>query len=120
MVFVGVAQGDGEKDSAYLARRVVNLRVFPDEESKFNLSALDVGAELLVISQFTLLAQTRKGHRPSFTEAAPPAEAEPLFESFISHLAASGLRVERGVFQRHLLVEIHNDGPVTVLVESKT
>ena len=119
VVFVGVAQGDSEDDARYLVQRVVNLRIFADEASKFNLSALDIGAELLVISQFTLLADTRKGRRPSFTDAAPPARAEELFALFVSEAKATGLKVETGRFQQYMQVEIHNDGPVTILLDSK-
>ena len=119
VVFVGVAGGDTEKDARYLAQRTVNLRIFSDQSGKFNLSALDIGGELLVVSQFTLLADTRKGRRPSFTEAAPPAEAERLFGLFVDEARATGLRVETGRFQQHMQVEIHNDGPVTILLDSK-
>lgn len=118
-ILLGVAKGDTQEDADYLARKAVNLRVFPDEEGKFNLSALDVRGELLALSQFTLLASTKKGHRPSFTDAAPPEEAEPLFERFVELLRASGLKVEKGVFRQHLLVEIHNDGPVTIMLDSR-
>jgi len=119
VVLVGVASGDTEKDARYLAQRTVNLRIFSDESGKFNLSALDIGGELLVVSQFTLLADTRKGRRPSFTDAAPPAQAEELFEFFVSEARATGLRVETGRFQQYMQVEIHNDGPVTILLDSR-
>jgi len=119
VVLVGVASGDSEKDARYLAQRTVNLRIFSDQASKFNLSALDIGGELLVVSQFTLLADTRKGRRPSFTDAAPPAQAEELFEFFVSEARATGLRVETGRFQQYMQVEIHNDGPVTILLDSR-
>jgi len=119
VVFVGVASGDSEKDARYLAQRTVNLRIFADEASKFNLSALDIKGELLVVSQFTLLADTRKGRRPSFTDAAPPAQAEGLFELFVSEARASGLKVETGRFQQYMQVEIHNDGPVTIMLDSE-
>ncbi len=119
VVFVGVAAGDTAEDARYLARRTVNLRIFADEASKFNLSAMDINGELLAVSQFTLLADTRKGRRPSFVEAAPPAEAEPLFSRFVAEARTSGLRVETGRFQQYMQVEIHNDGPVTVLLDSK-
>jgi D-tyrosyl-tRNA(Tyr) deacylase len=118
VVFVGVASGDSEKDARYLAQRTVNLRIFSDQAGKFNLSALDIGGELLVVSQFTLLADTRKGRRPSFTDAAPPAQAEQLLELFVAEARASGLRVETGRFQQYMQVEIHNDGPVTILLDS--
>ncbi len=99
VVFVGVANGDTEKDAQYLAQRAVNLRIFSDEAGKFNLSALDVKGELLLVSQFTLLADTSKGRRPSFVEAAPPAQAEQLFGEFVEQARATGLKVETGRFQ---------------------
>ena len=119
VVLVGVAGGDTEKDARYLAQRTVNLRIFSDQAGKFNLSALDIGGELLVVSQFTLLADTRKGRRPSFIEAAPPAEAEKLFGHFVEEARATGLKVETGRFQQYMQVEIHNDGPVTIMLDSK-
>jgi len=119
VVFVGVATGDTEKDAQYLAQKTVSLRIFSDEEGRFNLSALDIKGELLVVSQFTLLADTRKGRRPSFIEAAPPAQAEEIFEQFVEQARATGLRVETGRFQQYMQVEIHNDGPVTILLDSK-
>ncbi len=119
VVFVGVASGDTEKDAQYLAQKIVSLRIFSDEEGRFNLSALDIKGELLVVSQFTLLADTRKGRRPSFIEAAPPAQAEEIFERFVEQARATGLRVATGRFQQYMQVEIHNDGPVTILLESK-
>ncbi len=119
VVFAGVASGDTEKDAQYLAQRTVNLRIFADEKGRFNLSALDIKGELLVVSQFTLLADTRKGRRPSFIEAAPPAQAEAIFERFVEQARATGLRVETGRFQQYMQVEIHNDGPVTILLDSK-
>ena len=119
VVFLGVANGDTEKDAQYLAQKIVNLRIFSDEEGKFNLSALDIKGELLMVSQFTLLADTRKGRRPSFVEAAPPAQAEELFECFVGQSRATGLKVETGRFQQHMKVEIHNDGPVTILLDSR-
>ncbi len=119
VVFVGVAKGDTEKDAQYLAQKIVNLRLFSDEAGRFNLSALDIKGELLLVSQFTLLADTRKGRRPSFIEAAPPAQAEVLFEQFVGEARASGLKVETGRFQQYMQVEIHNDGPVTILLDSR-
>ena len=119
VVFVGVANGDTEKDAQYLAQKIVSLRIFSDEEGKFNLSALDIKGELLVVSQFTLLANTRKGRRPSFIEAAPPAQAEELFEQFVEQARSTGLKVETGRFQQYMQVEIHNDGPVTILLDSQ-
>ena len=119
VVFVGVANGDTEKDVQYLAQKTVSLRIFYDEDGKFNLSAQDIKGELLVVSQFTLLADTRKGRRPSFVEAALPAQAEDLFEQFVTEVRAIGLKVEIGRFQQYMQVEIHNDGPVTVLLDSR-
>ena len=119
VVFLGVASGDTEKDAQYLAQKIANLRIFSDAEGKFNLSALDVAGELLLVSQFTLLADTRKGRRPSFIEAAPPAQAEELFEYFVEQARATGLRVATGRFQQHMRVEIHNDGPVTIMLDSR-
>ena len=119
VVFVGVASGDTEEDAQYLAQKTAGLRIFSDEAGRFNLSALDTKGELLIISQFTLLADTRKGRRPSFIEAAPPAKAEGLFERFVEQAYATGLKVETGRFQQYMQVEIHNDGPVTILLDSR-
>lgn len=118
VALVGVARGDSEADARYLAEKTSNLRVFPDESGKFNLSTLDISGEVLVVSQFTLVASTRKGRRPSFTEAAPPEEAEPLVDTFAQFLRSAGLKVKTGRFQQHMLVEIHNDGPVTIFIDS--
>ena len=119
VVFVGVASGDTEKDAQYLAQKTASLRIFPDEEGRFNLSILDIKGELLVVSQFTLLADTRKGRRPNFIEAAPPVQAEEIFERFVEQARATGLKVETGRFQQYMHVEIHNDGPVTILLDSR-
>jgi D-aminoacyl-tRNA deacylase len=119
VVLVGVANGDTIKDAQYLAQKTVGLRIFTDSEGKFNLSALDTSGELLIVSQFTLLADARKGRRPSFTDAAPPAQAEELFNRFVDEVRTSGLKVETGRFQTHMLVEIQNDGPVTIMLDSK-
>lgn len=119
VVFLGVANGDTEKDAQYLAQKIVNLRIFADEEGKFNLSALDINAELLLVSQFTLLADTRKGRRPSFVEAAPPVQAEELFDYFVEQTRATGLKVATGRFQAYMQVEIRNDGPVTIMLDSR-
>jgi len=119
VVFVGVANWDTEKDAQYLAQKTVNLRIFSDDVGKFNLSALDIKGELLVVSQFTLLADTKRGRRPSFVEAAPPAQAEKLFDQFVEQARATGLKVETGRFQQYMVVEIHNDGPVTILLDSR-
>ena len=119
VVLVGVADGDTEKDAQYLAQKTVELRIFPDEAGKFNLSAIDVHGELLLISQFTLLADTKKGRRPSFVDAAAPETAERLFNEFVAASRTSGLKVETGRFQQHMQVEIHNDGPVTIVLDSR-
>jgi len=119
VVFVGVGRGDSDIDARYLAEKIANLRVFADESGKFNLSILDIGGEVLVVSQFTLFASTRKGRRPSFTDAAPPEEAEPLMDTFVQFLRTAGLRVDTGRFQQYMLVEIHNDGPVTIFIDSE-
>jgi len=119
VVLIGVAQGDTEKDAEYIISKTVNLRIFADAQSKFNLSALDTGGELLLVSQFTLLGDTRKGRRPGFDRAAGPAEAERLFDYCVKLARDSGLKVATGRFQEHMLVEIHNDGPVTVMVDSR-
>jgi D-tyrosyl-tRNA(Tyr) deacylase len=119
VVLVGVAEGDSPNDADYLAQKLVNLRIFADKEEKFNLSALDIKAELLLVSQFTLLADARKGRRPSFTGAAPPQRAEELFEYFVNAAKGSGLKVQTGRFQQYMQVEIHNDGPVTIMLDSR-
>jgi len=118
VVFVGVAAGDSEEDAEYLVTKTVGLRIFADDSGRFNHSAADVNGELLLVSQFTLLASTRKGRRPGFTEAAPPEVAEELFERFVERARATGLTVATGRFQQHMQVEIHNDGPVTIMLDS--
>lgn len=116
-VLLGVKEGDTEDEARWLASKVANLRIFPDDEGKLNRSVLEMGGQALVVSQFTLYADCRRGRRPSFVEAARPEVADPLVEKFVEFLRAEGLQVETGVFQAEMLVEIHNDGPVTVLVE---
>ena len=118
VVLVGVASGDTEKDAQYLVRKITGLRIFADDREKFNLSALDIGGELLLISQFTLLADARKGRRPSFIDAAPPEQAETLFRYFVDQARGSGLKIATGRFQQYMQVEIHNDGPVTLMLDS--
>ena len=118
-VFVGVAQGDAAADIGYLVDKIINLRIFEDTEGKFNLSALDVKGELLLVSQFTLLASTRKGRRPGFTDAVPPEQAEALFNQFVLAACTGGLKVESGKFQAHMDVSLHNDGPVTIIIDSR-
>ena len=119
VILLGVKNGDVEDDAKFLADKCVNLRIFSDAEGKFNLSALDVSGEILAISQFTLYGDTRKGRRPSFIDAAAPEISEPLYQKFISYLRQSGLKIETGEFGAMMLVEIYNDGPVTILLESK-
>ncbi|MFA5079047.1 MAG: D-aminoacyl-tRNA deacylase [Dehalococcoidia bacterium] len=119
LILLGVGADDGEKDADYLADKIVNLRVFSDDNSKFNLSALQIKAELLVISQFTLLADTSHGRRPSFIGAAPPEMAEKLYNYFIDRISQTGLKVQAGIFGAHMLVTIVNDGPVTIMLDSK-
>ena len=119
VVLLGIGQRDGEEDAAYLADKVVNLRIFPDDQGRFDRTALETGADLLVVSQFTLYASTRKGRRPSFIEAAAPEKADPVFQKAVELFRRSGLTVETGRFQQHMLVEIHNDGPVTLMLDSE-
>ena len=111
VILLGVATGDTERDARYLAEKILGLRIFNDSEGKFNFSVSDVKGELLAVSQFTLFADTKKGHRPSFTEAAPPDEAAALFEKFVAYLRESNLKVETGRFQAQMLVDTQNDGP---------
>jgi D-tyrosyl-tRNA(Tyr) deacylase len=119
VLLVGATTGDSGKEIGYLAEKCVNLRIFEDAQGKMNLSALEVGAEVLVISQFTLYGDTRKGRRPSFTEALEPVEAEKLYMKFVDYLKEKGLKVEHGVFGAKMLVKIFNDGPVTFILDSK-
>jgi len=118
VLLFGAKTGDSEKDVEYLADKCVNLRIFEDSEQKMNLSALDVKAEVLVVSQFTLYGDTRKGRRPSFTNALNPQEAEKLYQKFIDQIKATGLKAESGIFGAKMLVEISNWGPVTFILES--
>ena len=119
VVFIGVAADDTPEDIQYLVNKIPQVRIFDDAEGKFNLSALDVRGELLLVSQFTLLAGTRKGRRPGFTDAAPPDIAENLFNQFVEQAKTSGLKVETGRFQTHMHVTIENDGPVTIFIDSR-
>jgi D-tyrosyl-tRNA(Tyr) deacylase len=116
-ILVGVARGDSAQAADRLAAKVARLRIFADEEGRFDRSLLDVGGSALVVSQFTLVADTAKGNRPSFSAAAPPEEAEPLYERFCNELAALGVVVARGVFGAKMAVELVNDGPVTIVLE---
>ena len=117
VVLVGVTHGDTEEQAMWLARKIASLRIFEDEAGKLNAGLLDVDGSALVISQFTLYADARKGRRPGFTAAAKPEVAEPLVATFAQVLRDHGVPVEMGVFGAHMLVEIHNDGPVTILLE---
>ena len=119
MVLVGAEEGDTETDVNYCAEKIANLRVFEDAEEKMNLSVSDVGGGVLLVSQFTLLADARKGRRPSFIRAARPEVAEPLFEQLVSKVAAHGIPVATGRFRTHMEVELVNDGPVTILLDSR-
>jgi D-tyrosyl-tRNA(Tyr) deacylase len=118
-VLLGVGKEDTEADVRYMAEKIAGLRIFEDEEGKMNRSVLDVGGEILAVSQFTLYGDVKKGKRPSFTSAAGPEEAEALYKAFCNALRTLGLPVEEGVFQTDMLVRIHNDGPVTILIDSK-
>lgn len=120
LVLLGVAKTDSEQDARFLADKIVNLRIFNDENGKMNRSLLDAGGALLVVSQFTLYGDCRKGRRPSFDAAAPAETARALYESFVGAARAMGVHVETGVFQAHMDVSLVNDGPVTLLLESSS
>jgi D-tyrosyl-tRNA(Tyr) deacylase len=115
-VLLGVARGDTEDDAARLAGKIARLRIFSDEDGKFDRSVLDVGGSVLVVSQFTLIADTAKGNRPSFAEAAPPELAKPMYERFCAELRTLGVPVETGEFGAKMEVELVNDGPVTIVL----
>ena len=117
VILVGVGPEDGDEQIDYLVNKIANLRIFEDGEGKINRSILDVGGDAIVVSQFTLYADTRKGRRPSFTKAAPPEIANPLIDQFAESLQAAGVDTQKGEFGAHMLVEIHNDGPVTIVME---
>ena len=119
LVLIGVEEGDGDADFRYIAEKVPNLRVFVDEQGKLNRSLLDVGGELLAVSQFTLLGDARGGRRPSFITAARPETADPMYERLVADWRARGIRVETGVFGAHMKVSLVNDGPVTILLDSR-
>lgn len=118
-VLLGVADGDDITDARYLAEKIVNLRIFPDDQGKMNLSLLDIKGELLVVSQFTLLGDVRKGRRPGFDAAAPPQEAQTLYETFVGLCRGFGVTTQTGQFQAEMIVSLDNHGPVTILVDSK-
>ncbi len=117
VILLGVGHGDGEGQVSFLAEKIANLRIFEDAQGKTNLSILDVKGEAIVVSQFTLYADARKGRRPSFTDAALPEVAAPLVQGFVEALSAHGVPTQAGKFGEHMLVEIHNDGPVTIWLE---
>jgi D-aminoacyl-tRNA deacylase len=119
LVLLGVAAGDTDDDAQQLAQKIIELRIFPDDEGKMNRSLLEAGGAMLVVSQFTLLGDCRKGRRPSFTEAAPPEEAQRLYEKFVAAVKGQGVRVETGRFREHMDVALVNDGPVTLLMDSR-
>ncbi len=119
LVFLGIARGDGENDLHYLTSKIPHLRIFEDESEKFNLSLKEIGGEILVVSQFTLYGDCRKGRRPSFTEAEEPILAKTLYDRFISELRAQGIPIQTGEFQAKMEVSLINDGPVTLLLDSK-
>ena len=118
VVLLGISSSDDVSDIDYIVDKTVNLRIFPDDQGRFDRSVLDTSSELLVISQFTLYGNTRKGRRPSFTEAAPAEKADAMFSEALDKFRASGLKIETGKFQAHMLVEISNDGPVTIMLDS--
>jgi D-tyrosyl-tRNA(Tyr) deacylase len=117
VVLLGIERGDDVPDAERLAEKIARLRIFENEGGRFDRSLLDVGGEALVVSQFTLIADTRKGNRPSFTRAAPPEEANPLYEAFCRTLAAEGVNVARGIFGARMQVGLVNDGPVTIVLD---
>ncbi|MCR4404885.1 MAG: D-aminoacyl-tRNA deacylase [Candidatus Acetothermia bacterium] len=117
LLLVGIGRGDGPEQLRWMANKVVNLRIFEDKQGQMNRALLEVGGEILAVPQFTLYGDARKGRRPSFEAAAPPEVAEPLFGQFVEELRRSGLTVAQGVFQAHMLVELANDGPVTLILE---
>jgi D-tyrosyl-tRNA(Tyr) deacylase len=120
LVLLGVERGDREADAELLARKVARLRIFEDDAGKMNLALLDTGGSALVVSQFTLLADLRRGHRPGFSEAAPPEQAEPLYERFCAGLRAEGIEFATGAFGARMAVSLSNDGPVTIWMDSHT
>ena len=119
IILLGVGQNDVEKDAEYLAEKIVNLRIFEDKEGKMNLSVKDINGQILVISQFTLYGDCKKGRRPSFISAAPPDKAVKLYDYFKKYIKNYGLKIETGEFQTMMLVKIYNDGPVTILLDSE-
>ncbi len=119
LVLLGVARDDGREDADYLAEKIINLRIFADEQGKMNLSLSDTGGAMLVVSQFTLYGDARKGRRPSYSDAAEPEKANILYEYFVERARALGIRVETGVFQAMMEVSLINSGPVTIMLDSR-
>ena len=119
MVLLGISEDDKIEDVEYMVEKIVNLRIFEDDENKLNLSLLDVGGEILVVSQFTLYGDCRKGRRPSFVRAARPEKAQELYDLFISKLKEKNIKTESGIFQADMTVHIENDGPVTLIIDSE-
>lgn len=117
VVLLGIREGDAEAQAEWLAHKIAGLRIFADDHGKFNRSLLDIEGAALVVSQFTLYGDAQKGLRPSFSDAARPEVAEPLVDRFVAYLRAEGVRVETGIFGAMMLVEIHNDGPVTIILD---
>ena len=120
LVLLGVARGDTASDANYMVNKIINLRIFEDQDGKMNRSLLDTGGELLAVSQFTLLADCRKGRRPSFVDAAEPQQATDLYEKFVDLVREKGVSVQTGRFQAMMEVALINDGPVTIIIESRT
>jgi D-tyrosyl-tRNA(Tyr) deacylase len=119
LVFLGVGKNDGDEDISYIVDKLLHLRIFEDDQGKMNRSVLDIGGEILIVSQFTLFGDCRKGRRPSFADAAPPEQAEVLYEECIKRLRTAGITVATGKFREMMKVFILNDGPVTILLDSK-
>jgi len=118
VILLGIEKGDSQEKADHLAKKISNMRIFEDKEGKMNLSLIDINGEAIVVSQFTLMANTHKGNRPSFIHAAPPDFASPLVDYFIQKMKFHGVDTQSGEFGAHMLVEIHNDGPVTILLDS--
>lgn len=118
LVFLGIGEGDGKAEADYLAAKIASLRIFTDEAGKFNLSAIDTGGQVLVVSQFTLYGDVKRGRRPSFTGAAAPTQASEMVDYFGAQIERLGLHVEKGQFQAHMMVDLVNDGPVTIWMDT--
>ncbi|MDN5303957.1 MAG: D-aminoacyl-tRNA deacylase [Fusobacteriaceae bacterium] len=117
LVFLGINNNDTEKEADWLINKIIKLRIFEDENNKMNKSLIDINGEILIISQFTLYGDCRKGLRPSFTEAAPPEKAKKLYNYFVNKMKETGIKIETGIFQEHMDVSLINDGPVTMIIE---